>query len=72
MLAVGAASKIFMQGLTTTAIVGGDILRNALRRTEGQALITVSNHVASLDDPLVVAPMVPLWEIMKSEKLRYS
>ncbi len=31
----------------------------ALKRPKGQALITVCNHVAALDDPLVMSALIP-------------
>lgn len=41
-----------------TVIRGEEYLHQALQREEGQPLITVSNHVGSIDDPLVNAPHV--------------
>ena len=42
-----------------TVTRGEEHLHRALRREKGQPLITVSNHVASIDDPVVTATLVP-------------
>lgn len=38
----------------------------------GQALITVSNHVASLDDPLATAALLPLGALLRPSALRWT
>ena len=58
-LGLGAISKLFMSLGTETVIRGEEYLHRALQREKGQPLITVSNHVASIDDPLVTAALVP-------------
>lgn len=56
---IGQASRWFMNDLNNTEVQGADVLGAALRRPAGQALITVSNHVAAMDDPLVVSSILP-------------
>ncbi|EIE23442.1 glycerol-3-phosphate 1-acyltransferase, partial [Coccomyxa subellipsoidea C-169] len=38
----------------------------------GQALITVSNHVASLDDPLATAALLPMGALLRPSALRWT
>ncbi|BDA47309.1 probable Tafazzin [Coccomyxa sp. Obi] len=70
--AVGAASKVFMGALSSTSVQGASIIRSALDRPTGQALITVSNHVASLDDPLVTAALLPAGALLRPGALRWT
>ena len=56
---VGSACKAFLHGASRTTIEGSEIMRAALERPRGQALITVSNHVGSIDDPLITSAVVP-------------
>ena len=37
-----------------------------------QALITVSNHVAALDDPLLTAALVPAGALLQPSALRWT
>ncbi|CAK0783341.1 hypothetical protein CVIRNUC_006540 [Coccomyxa viridis] len=69
---VGAASKAFMQILSRTHVEGGHIMQQALQRPTGQALITVSNHVASLDDPLLTSALVPAGALLRPQALRWT
>ncbi|TYZ57434.1 hypothetical protein PybrP1_003674 [[Pythium] brassicae (nom. inval.)] len=53
-------SKLYLYHLNTFHAEGADVLRAALeQRPEGAALITVSNHSATVDDPGVLAAMLP-------------
>lgn len=70
LLAVGSASRAYMTSLNTTSVEGGGHLAAALERPAGQALITVCNHVAALDDPLVVSALLPEAALQQPDKLR--
>ncbi|KXZ56767.1 hypothetical protein GPECTOR_1g691 [Gonium pectorale] len=61
-----------MTGLNSTHIEGQERLAAALSRPTGQGLVTVSNHVAALDDPLVVAAMLPERTLEQPEALRWT
>jgi monolysocardiolipin acyltransferase len=55
---LASLSRSFM-GLNKTSVHGAENLELALRRPPGQALITVCNHVAAMDDPLVMSLIIP-------------
>ncbi|KAK9823150.1 hypothetical protein WJX72_000637 [[Myrmecia] bisecta] len=68
----GAACKVFMTALTRTSVEGREHMQQALARPADQALITVSNHVASMDDPLVTAAVVPAKYVFKPGAVRWT
>ena len=67
---VGNASRVYMQTLNSTTLQGLEHMEAALQRPAGQALITVSNHVAAMDDPLVVSNVVPPQYLGRPESMR--
>lgn len=69
---VGGACKAYLNGVARTRVSGGEHFVKALERPEGQPLITVSNHVASIDDPLVTAAIVPTEYLGKPAALRWT
>ncbi|KAG1668069.1 hypothetical protein FOA52_010479 [Chlamydomonas sp. UWO 241] len=66
------SSHAFMHGLNTTEVVGGERLSAALQRPHGTPLITVSNHVAAMDDPLVLSTVVPQELYGRPETIRWT
>ncbi|XP_077226315.1 phospholipid/glycerol acyltransferase family protein isoform X2 [Tasmannia lanceolata] len=70
---IGNACHIFMHGLNHVQIYGAEKLHRALlERPEGKPLITVSNHVASVDDPLVIASLLPPSVLLDAHSLRWT
>lgn len=69
---VGHASRAYMTSLNTTTVEGLGQVEAALQRPKGQALITVSNHVAALDDPLIVSALLPQQALQQPEALRWT
>lgn len=67
---VGHASRALLYKFNNTTVTGGENLHNALRRPKGQALITVSNHIAALDDPLVVSAILEPQSLSETETVR--
>ena len=59
-------------GLNDTSVHGAKNLEAALHRPSGQALITVSNHVAALDDPLVMSLIIPQSYYGQPESIRWT
>lgn len=70
---IGNVCHAFMHSFNQTEVYGVEKLTNAvLHRPQGQALITVSNHVASMDDPLVLAAMLPPRVLLHANFLRWT
>lgn len=70
---VAGACHVFMHGLNITEIYGAEKLHEAIKcRPEGQSLITVCNHVASMDDPLVMAALIPPGFLLHPKSLRWT
>ncbi|KIZ00923.1 putative lysophosphatidylcholineacyltransferase [Monoraphidium neglectum] len=72
MYALAHFGRAWMTQLNTTTVQGAEHLAAALAREPGRPLITVSNHVASIDDPLVVAALLPPEVFASPEKLRWT
>ncbi|KAJ0979815.1 hypothetical protein J5N97_015289 [Dioscorea zingiberensis] len=70
---IGNACHVFMHGLNHVQIYGAEKLHHALvQRPDGTPLITVSNHVASVDDPLIVASLLPPNTMLDARNLRWT
>ncbi|GMP40178.1 hypothetical protein CsSME_00010724 [Camellia sinensis var. sinensis] len=70
---IGNVCHVFMHGLNRVQIYGAENLHQALlNRPEKQPLITVSNHVASVDDPLVIASLLPPSTLLDAHRLRWT
>lgn len=62
-----------MHGFNRTEVYSAEKLLDAVsHRPQGQALITVSNHVASMDDPLVIAAILPPHVLLHARCLRWT
>lgn len=70
--AAGGAARAFMAGAARTEVSGAERLAAALDRPPGRGLITVSNHVASIDDPLVTAALLPAGTLLRPAALRWT
>lgn len=70
---IGNACHVFMHGLNDIQIYGVEKLHFALLdRPQGKPLLTVSNHVASVDDPLVIASMLPPSALLDADNIRWT
>eukprot|EP00238_Polyblepharides_amylifera_P012435 CAMPEP_0196579336 /NCGR_PEP_ID=MMETSP1081-20130531/20392_1 /TAXON_ID=36882 /ORGANISM="Pyramimonas amylifera, Strain CCMP720" /LENGTH=422 /DNA_ID=CAMNT_0041898883 /DNA_START=424 /DNA_END=1692 /DNA_ORIENTATION=+ len=70
---LGTVSKAFMCYGNTTWVIGGERLLAAVSdRPANQGLLTVSNHVAAIDDPLVLAAALPMETLMNAQALRWT
>ncbi|KAM3335211.1 hypothetical protein ACQJBY_029555 [Aegilops geniculata] len=70
---IGNACHVFMHGLNSVQIYGAEKLQQALQeRPKDKPLLTVSNHVAAMDDPFVIASLLPPSVMMEAQKLRWT
>ncbi|KAL5713034.1 hypothetical protein ACHQM5_015150 [Ranunculus cassubicifolius] len=69
---IGNVCYVFMHGLNRVQVYGAEKLQEALNRPQGKSLITVSNHVASVDDPFVVASLLPPSVLLDARNLRWT
>ncbi|QCD77771.1 monolysocardiolipin acyltransferase [Vigna unguiculata] len=70
---IGNVCHVFMNGLNRVQVYGLEKLHSALlHRPQGKPLLTVSNHVASMDDPLVIASLLPPSVLLDARNLRWT
>lgn len=70
---LGNVCHVFMHGLNRVQVYGAEKLLNAVQsKSKDKPLITVSNHVASMDDPLVIASLLPPRVLMDAQNLRWT
>lgn len=70
---LGNVCHAFMHGLNYTEVYGAEKLQEAIKfRPKGQPLITVSNHVASVDDPFVISSVLPPQLLLDAKSLRWT
>ncbi|KAK7284377.1 hypothetical protein RJT34_19122 [Clitoria ternatea] len=70
---IGNVCHVFMHGLNRVQVYGLEKLHSALLdRPKGKPLLTVSNHVASLDDPLVIASILSPRVLLDTRNLRWT
>ncbi|KAJ7555685.1 hypothetical protein O6H91_05G050700 [Diphasiastrum complanatum] len=70
---LGNVCYVFMHGLNRTEVYGAEKLQNAiLKRSSCQGLVTVSNHVASMDDPLVLSSLLSPRLLADATSLRWT
>ncbi|KAG6427313.1 hypothetical protein SASPL_111555 [Salvia splendens] len=70
---LGNVCHVFMHGLNRVQIFGAENLQQVvLHRPENKSLITVSNHVASMDDPLVISSLLPPSMLFDANGLRWT
>ncbi|EEF49883.1 taz protein, putative [Ricinus communis] len=70
---IGNMCYVFMNGLNRVQVYGLEKLHDALlHRPRNKPLLTVSNHVASVDDPFVIASLLPPGVLMDAQNLRWT
>ncbi|XP_024015347.1 LOW QUALITY PROTEIN: tafazzin [Eutrema salsugineum] len=70
---IGNACHVFMNGLNRVQVYGLEKLHDALlNRPKKKPLVTVSNHVASVDDPFVIASLLPPKLLLDARNLRWT
>ncbi|KAF3454528.1 hypothetical protein FNV43_RR04976 [Rhamnella rubrinervis] len=70
---LGNVCHVFMNGFNRIQVYGVEKLHEALlHRPKGKPLLTVSNHVAAVDDPLVIAALLPPHVLLDAQNLRWT
>ncbi|VVA96577.1 unnamed protein product [Arabis nemorensis] len=70
---IGNACHVFMNGFNRVQVYGLEKLHDALlNRPKNKPLVTVSNHVASVDDPFVIASLLPPKLLLDARNLRWT
>ncbi|XP_062084824.1 uncharacterized protein LOC133790978 [Humulus lupulus] len=70
---IGNVCHVFMHGLNRIQVYGIEKFHDALlHRPKDKPLITVSNHVASVDDPFVIAALLPPHILLDAQNLRWT
>uniref|UniRef100_A0A6N2KYG5 Tafazzin family protein n=1 Tax=Salix viminalis TaxID=40686 RepID=A0A6N2KYG5_SALVM len=70
---IGNMCHVFMHGLNRVQVYGVEKLHDALlHRPKNKPLLTVSNHVASVDDPFLIASLLPPSVLMDAQNLRWT
>ncbi|KAL1211730.1 N-acylphosphatidylethanolamine synthase [Cardamine amara subsp. amara] len=70
---IGNACHVFMNGFNRVQVYGLEKLHDALlNRPQNKPLVTVSNHVASVDDPFVIASLLPPKLLLDARNLRWT
>lgn len=70
---LGNVCHVFMHGLNCVQLYGAEKLHQlVLHRPENRPLITISNHVAAMDDPLVIASLLPPSIMLEAQNLRWT
>ncbi|XP_012089006.1 tafazzin [Jatropha curcas] len=70
---IGNMCHIFMNGLNRVQVYGLEKLHEGLlHRPKNKPLLTVSNHVASVDDPFVIASLLPPRVLLDAHNLRWT
>ena len=62
--AVGSVARLFIRGGNQLHLHESQHLERALQRPKGTALLSVSNHIATVDDPHLLASIVPFNTLM--------
>lgn len=70
---LGNVCHVFMNGLNRVQVHGLEKLHDVLlNRPKNKPLITVSNHVAAMDDPLIIASLLPPRVLLDAQNLRWT
>ncbi|WIA32912.1 hypothetical protein OEZ86_006083 [Tetradesmus obliquus] len=72
MYVLAHGSRAFMTRANSTTVEGAEHMTAALAREAGRPLITVCNHVASMDDPLVMSTILPPAVYSDPAQLRWT
>ncbi|XP_050225738.1 uncharacterized protein LOC126675179 [Mercurialis annua] len=70
---IGNVCHVFMNGLNRVQVFGLEKLHDPLlNRPKSKPLLTVSNHVAAVDDPFVIASLLPPTVLLDAQNIRWT
>lgn len=69
---VGTLCRAFILGLNRMTLHDEHHLRTALDRPKGTALLSVSNHIATIDDPHLLSSIVPYGTLWRGSEMRWG
>ena len=70
--AVGATARAFVRGANSLTLHDAHHLDAGLQRASGTGLLTVSNHISTMDDPGMLASIVPLRTLCDPDAMRWG
>ena len=69
---VGGTARIFVRGVNNLTLHDAHHLHAGLQRPAGTGMLTVSNHISTMDDPGILASIVPLKTLCDPEAMRWG
>ena len=69
---VGGTARVFVRGANNLTLHDEHHLHDGLRRPVGTAMLSVSNHISTMDDPGMLAAIVPLGTLLDPDAMRWG
>ena len=69
---VGGTARLFVRGANNLTLHDEHHLREGLGRPAGTAMLSVSNHISTMDDPGLLAAIVPLRTLCDPDAMRWG
>jgi hypothetical protein len=69
---VGGAARLFVRGVNDLTLHDAHHLHAGLQRPAGTGMLTVSNHISTMDDPGLLAAIVPLRTLCDPDEMRWG
>ena len=69
---VGGAARLFVRGVNDLTLHDAHHLHAGLQRPAGTGMLTVSNHISTMDDPGLLAAIVPLRTLCDPDAMRWG
>ena len=68
----GSLCRLVLRGGNHVTLHGEHHLEAALRRPNGKAMLSVSNHIATVDDPHLLSSIVPYSTLLRVQEMRWG
>jgi 1-acyl-sn-glycerol-3-phosphate acyltransferase len=69
---VGSACRLFIRAPNNFTLHDAHHMEHSLRRPAGTALLSVSNHIATVDDPHLLSSIVPYTTLLRAREMRWG